>query len=147
MRRRFVVVLSLVSSVALAQLSPEEVATIQREQAKARDAVVEKYKGKDKLSAAELRAQSKELAAAERGVLDAHNVKAGDWVKASAKMSNDDRAKVDAVKKQLTADEEAAAKKADAKKEVKPGEVIIETDGKNEAAEMDKAMGFGKRKR
>lgn len=137
----------LVATGARAELSPEEVAKIQREQAKARDAVTEKYKGKDKLSAAELRAQSKELAEAERSVLDAHNVKAGDWVKASAKMSTDDRAKVDAAKKQMTAEEEAAAKKAAAKKEMKPGEVTIETGEKNEAAEMDKAMGLGKKKK
>lgn len=143
--RALIVVLSMLSTIAWAELSTDEVAKIQREQAKARDAVNEKYKGK--LSAAEVRAQAKELAEADRAVLDAHNVKAGEWVKASAKMSSDERAKVEAAKKQLTAEEEAAAKKADAKKETKPGEVVIETGEKNEAAEMDKAMGLGKKKK
>lgn len=125
---------------ALADLSPEEIAAIQQEQQKATDAIEAKYAGKGKLSAADLRALSKEKAAAERSVLDARGVKAGDWVKASSKMSADDRAKVEATKKALTAKDEAAAKKSDGKQ---GKEVVIEKNGVNEAAEMDKQLGLG----
>ena len=48
----------------LADVSPEEVATIQTEQAKATQAIDDKYAAKGKLSAADLRAMSKEKAAA-----------------------------------------------------------------------------------
>lgn len=123
----------------LADVSPEEVANIQTEQAKATQAIDDKYAAKGKLSAADLRAMSKEKAAAERSVLDAHGVKPGEWVKASSKMSADDRAKVEATKKALTAKEEAAKKGA----EKGAKEVVIEKGEVNEAAEMDKKMGLG----
>ncbi|MBL8922158.1 MAG: hypothetical protein JNJ54_25130 [Myxococcaceae bacterium] len=140
MSKPLVLVVLLAAVTALADLSPEEIATIQREQQKASDSVDAKYAGKGKLSAAELRAMSKEKAAAERSVLDAHGVKAGDWVKASSKMSSDDRAKVEATKKSL-ADKDEAAKKADARQ---GKEVVIEKGGEvNEAAEMDKKLGLG----
>lgn len=149
MHRALALVCTLATLSALADVAPEEAAKIQREQAKAREAVMEKYKGKDKLSAAELRQQSKDLAEADKAVLQAHGVAAGDWVKATAKMSADDRAKVDAAKKQMTAEEEAAAKKASDKKTApgKGGDIVIEKGSDtNEAAEMDRAMGLGKKK-
>jgi hypothetical protein len=147
MNRAFFLGCTLATLPALAEVSPDEAAKIQREQGKARDAVMEKYKGKDKLSAADLRQQSKELAEAERSVLQSHGVSPGDWVKATARMNTDDRAKVEAAKKQMKADEEAAAKKGAEPKTGKPGEVVIEKGNeKNEAAEMDRAMGFGKKK-
>ena len=126
---------------AFADLSPEEVAAIQTEQAKATQAIDDKYAGKGKLSASDLRAMSKEKAAAERSVLDARGVKPGEWVKASSKMNADDRAKVEATKKAANDKEAAAKKSADAK----PGEeIVIEKAGEvNEAAEMDKKMGLG----
>ncbi len=142
--RTLLAALALVIAVpVLADVSPEEVANIQTEQAKANQAIDDKYAAKGKLSAADLRAMSKEKAAAERSVLDAHGVKAGEWVKASAKMSADDRAKVEATKKALTAKEEAAKKGA----EKGPKEVVIEKNEVNEAAEMDKKMGLGAGKR
>ncbi len=127
---------------ALADLSPDDIAAIQLEQAKATQAIDDKYAGKGKLSASDLRAMSKEKAAAERSVLDSRGVKPGDWVKASSKMNADDRAKVEATKK-AASDKEAAAKKGpDAKAGGK--EIVIEKAGEvNEAAEMDKKMGLG----
>lgn len=135
----FIVVLA--AATAFAELSPEDIATIQREQQKASDAIDAKYAGKGKLSAADLRALSKEKAAAERSVLDAHGVRPGDWVKASSKLSSDDRAKVEATKKSLADKDEAAAKKGDGKQ---GKEVVIEKGGEaNEAAAMDKKLGLG----
>jgi hypothetical protein len=140
---RAAVLVSLCSALpALADISPDDIAAIQLEQAKATQAIDDKYAGKGKLSASDLRAMSKEKAAAERAVLDSRGVKPGDWVKASSKMNSDDRAKVEATKKAAT-DKEAAAKKGpDAKAGGK--EVVIEKAGAvNEAAEMDKKMGLG----
>jgi hypothetical protein len=141
MSKVLVVAVLLAAATALADLAPEEIATIQREQQKASDAIDAKYAGKGKLSAADLRAMSKEKAAAERSVLDAHGVRPGDWVKASSKLSSDDRAKVEATKKSLADKDEAAAKKSDGKQ---GKEVVIEKGGEvNEAAEMDKKLGLG----
>lgn len=138
--RTLLAALALVIAVpVLADVSPEEVANIQTEQAKANQAIDDKYAAKGKLSAADLRSMSKEKAAAERAVLDAHGVKAGEWVKASSKMNADDRAKVEATKKALTAKDDAAKKGA----EKGPKEVVIEKNEVNEAAEMDKKMGLG----
>lgn len=127
---------------AFADLSPEEVAAIQTEQAKATQAIDDKYAGKGKLSAIDLRAMSKEKAAAERAVLDGRGVKPGEWVKASARLSAEDRATVDATKKALSAKEAAAKKSGDAK--AGPKDVTIDQGGEvNEAAEMDKKLGLG----
>lgn len=140
MSKPLVFAVVLAATTAFADLSPEEIATIQREQQKASDAIDARYAGKGKLSAADLRAMSKEKAAAERSVLDSHGVRPGDWVKASSKLSSDDRAKVEATKKSL-ADKDEAAKKSDGKQ---GKEVVIEKGGEvNEAAEMDKKLGLG----
>lgn len=127
---------------ALADISPDDIAAIQLEQAKATQAIDDTYAGKGKLSANDLRAMSKEKAAAERAVLDSRGVKASDWVKASSKMNADDRAKVEATKKAASDKEAAAKKSADAKAGGK--EIVIEKAGAvNEAAEMDKKLGLG----
>jgi hypothetical protein len=138
--RAAALVVLVVAAPALADLSPDDIAAIQLEQAKATQAIDDKYAGKGKLSASDLRAMSKEKAAAERSVLDSRGVKPGEWVKASSKMNADDRAKVEATKK-AASDKEAAAKKGDAKA---GKEVVIEKGGEvNEAAEMDKKLGLG----
>lgn len=136
--RRLLVVVVLVAAVrAQAELSPEDVAAIQRDQAKATQAVEDKYPGKR--SAADLRALSKEKAAAERAVLEARGVKPGEWARAAATLSADERAAVEATKKALDQQEERAAKGAS-----KPAKApAVDKSGANEAAELDKKLGLG----
>jgi hypothetical protein len=134
MARALLLSLCVVALPALAGLSPDDIAAIQAEQAKAVAAVEEKYKGKK--SPADLRAKMKETAAAERAVLDARGVKQAEWARASATMSADERAAVDAKKKALEPKGDAATKQAG------PPSAQQDADAA-EAAAMDKKMGLG----
>jgi hypothetical protein len=136
--RRALLLSLVVSLPAFAELSPDDIAAIQSEQAKAVAAVEEKYKGKS--SPADLRARMKETAAAERAVLDARGVKQAEWVRASATLSADERAAVEAKKK-------AAEPKADGAKKQAGAPAAQQDADAAEAAAMDKKMGLGSGKK
>ncbi|MDX2011671.1 MAG: hypothetical protein SFW67_15830 [Myxococcaceae bacterium] len=138
MRRVLLLSLAVVASPALAGLSPDEIAVIQQEQAKAVAAVEEKYKGRS--TPADVRARMKETAAAERAVLEARGVKQADWVRASATLNADERAAVDAKKKALEP-------KADAPKKQGAAPGAQQDADAAEAAAMDKKMGLGSGKK
>ncbi len=144
MRRLLLASLLTLCAAALAgELTTAEVAKIQTEQAAAAAAIDEKYQGKT--SAADLKAMTREKAAAERAVLDSHGVSPGAFIKASTQLSRDERAELEAEKKALQARQEAAQKdkngKADSKVVVEKGAGAAQD--KNEAAEMDRQMGLG----
>ncbi|MCU0695391.1 MAG: hypothetical protein MUC96_02550 [Myxococcaceae bacterium] len=132
--RRALLVSLLVAAPALAQLTPDDIAAIQQEQAKAVAAVEEKYKGKT--APGDVRARMKETAAAERAVLEARGVKQAEWARATATMNADERAAVDAKKKALEPKAEAAKKPGAAPSAQQDADA-------REAAEMDKKMGLG----
>lgn len=138
MARALLLSLCVVALPALAGLSPDDIAAIQAEQAKAVAAVEEKYKGKN--SPADVRARMKETAAAERAVLDARGVKQAEWARASATMSADERAAVEAKKKALE------PKAAGSKPQAAPSAAQQDADAA-EAAAMDKKMGLGSGKK
>jgi hypothetical protein len=125
----------LVAVPALAELSADDIAAIQQEQAKAAAAVEDKYK--DKTSPSDLRAKMKESAAAQRAVLDSRGVKPAEWARASATMNADTRAAVEAKKKA------SESKPAEAGK--KPGAASSAQQDADaaEAAAMDQKMGLG----
>jgi hypothetical protein len=124
----------LVAVPALAGLSPDDIAAIQQEQAKAAAAVEDKYK--DKTSPSDLRAKMKESAAAQRAVLDARGVKPAEWARASATMSAETRAAVEAKKK-------ASEPKAEAGKKPGAASTAQQDADAAEAAAMDQTMGLG----
>ena len=148
MRRLLLASLLTLWTTALAgELSTAEVAKIQTEQAAAAAAIDEKYQGKT--SAADLKAMTREKAAAERAVLDSHGVSPGAFIKASTQLSRDERAELEAEKKALQARQEAAKKDKNGKADGKADSKVVVEKGagadqhKNEAAEMDRQMGLG----
>ncbi len=124
--------------------SAEQMAKLQYDVKKATDAVDKKYEGRQ-LSADERKQQMKERAAAESSVLEKAGVDRKDYVHADAKMSKSDRETVKAETEKLEKKDKAGSQPQGGNKEV-----VIEKGGKGEmtpeqeAAEMDKAMGFGK---
>ncbi len=140
------------AAVAGDDLSPDDLARLQREQKAAADDVEKKY-GTGNLSPEQQKQLSKDKSAAERAVLEKNGVDAKDFARTNAKLSRSDREAVDAAGKKLDAKAAADGKAADAKKAAGgKKEIVIEKDGKsaapvNEAAEMDKAAGLGKGKK
>lgn len=132
-----VLVFAGVPRLAVAQLSAEDVAVIEREQAKAAAAVEAKYPGK--LSAAQVKQLNQEKVAAQRAVLEGRGVNPAEFLKASAKMKEGDRAAAEAKKKALE-QADAAANKKTSEGGSSDSEVVIEKGGKNEAAEMDRKL-------
>jgi hypothetical protein len=146
MRTSALVVLALAAASALADPpSPAEMAKIQHDVAKAQKEVDKKYEGRD-LSPEEKKQQIKDRAAAENGVLDKAGVDRKDYARASAKMSKEDRAALANENEKLEKKEKAAGGSGQGGSK----DVVIEKGGggektpEEEAAEMDRAMGFGK---
>ncbi len=136
-------------------LTPQNIAKIQAEQAKANAEIEKKYGNRkpSDLSNDERKSMQKEKAAAEREVLDKHGTDSKSFARAGSKMSREDQAAADAAAKDL-AKKDAAEPAAEVKKGGKK-EIVIEKNGKaapgpddgaNEAAEMDRAQGLGKGK-
>ena len=137
------------------ELTPEQRAQLVRDQQKAAEAVEKKYGNKksSELSAEERRTLMKDRAAAERGVLEKAGVDPKEFARSSAKLSRNERAATEAAGKALEEKEAAAAKTGEGKKAGGKKEIVIEKNGKtvqggepvNEAAEMDKALGRGRK--
>lgn len=151
--RKTLLAAALLSLGAFADdLTPDQIAKLQSDQKKAAEAVEKKY-GDGKLSASERKELAKEKAAAEAAVLEKAGVDKKEFVRASTKQSRDDRAATEAAMKDIEAKDKAAADKKGGAAEKKGGgkEIVIEKNGKvqgaevNEAAEMDKAAGYGKK--
>lgn len=137
-------------------LTPQNVAKIQNETAKAQAEIDKKYGNKknSELSADERRSMQKEKAAAEREVLEKHGTDVKSFSRASSKMGREDRAATEAATKDLEKKDAEAPAAAEPKKGGKK-EIVIEKNGKaapgpdsdaNEAAQMDAANGLGKGK-
>ena len=135
----------LVAATAFADPpTPEQVAKIQHDVQKAQDEVDKKYQGRQ-LSAEERKQQIKDRGAAEGTVLEKAGVDRKEYARASAKLSKDDRAAVESEKVKLEKKD-----KGDGKSGSK--EVVIEKGGQpatdaDEAAAMDRAAGYGKKKK
>ncbi|MFT3840007.1 MAG: hypothetical protein QM723_23670 [Myxococcaceae bacterium] len=149
MRTLFVaVVLSAFTAFAGDELSPEKLGQIEHEQNKAAAEVEKKYGNKkpSELSSDERKQMIKDRAAAEQAVLDKHGVDKKDYVHAQTRMNRDDREQASRTTKNLEKKElEDAAKAKGGQKEVQVEHGLPpEEGGVNEAAEMDKQMGYGK---
>ena len=147
MRTLFLGVL-LSSFIALAgdDLSPEQLGQIEHEQKKADAAIDKKYGNRQssEMSQDERREMIHEKAEAEQAILDKHGVDKKEYVHATSKSSREDRERSKAAEK---AAEKKDAEEAQKKPEQK--QIVIEhglppEDGVNEAAEMDKQMGYKK---
>jgi len=143
--RTFTLLIAVFATAAAASPpTAEQMAKIQYDVKKATDAVDKKYQGRQ-LSSDERKQQMAERAAAESAVLDKAGVDKKEYVKADAKMSKEDRETVKNETEKLEKKEKAGGEKQGGSKEV-----VIEKGGQGqktpeeEAAEMDKAMGFGK---
>ena len=160
MRSLLLTALLLTCSAYADDLTPENMAKIQNEQAKANEAIDKKYGNKkpSELSADDRRQMMKDKSAAEREVLEKHGTDPKSFARASSKMSRDDRAATDSATKDLQKKDAdaAAAGGADAKKTGGKKEIVIEKNGKsaggpdddaNEAAKMDKQNGLGRGKK
>ena len=138
---------ALVLAVTIAHaeepLSPQELAKVNREMAKAADTVSKKYGNPKDLSPEDLRAMMNEQAAAQKAVLERNNLDAKDVARATAKNGK----AVDAEAKALEAKEAEAAKKPKGTSTATaPAAGATDADAK-EAAEMDKSRGLGKGKK
>jgi hypothetical protein len=150
MRSLFVSVLLLgFSAFAGDELSPEKLGQLEHEQNKAAAEVDKKYGNKkpSELSSDERREMIREKAAAEQAVLDKNGVDKKDYVHAQTRMNRDGREQAkrttkDLEKKEL--EDEARKKQGGGQKEVTVEHGLPQDDGVNEAAEMDKQMGYGK---
>lgn len=149
MRALFVSVLLLgFSAFAGEELSPEKLGQIEHEQNKAAAEVEKKYGNKkpSELSQDERRQMIKDKAAAEQAVLDKNGVDKKDYVHAQTRMNRDDREQAQRVTKNLEKKEleDEAKKKQGGQKQIVVEHGLPPDDGVNEAAEMDKQMGYGK---
>jgi hypothetical protein len=124
----------LASRALAADLTVDDLAKLQREQQKARDAVAKKYG--DKPTGEQRRQMVKEQQEAAQAVLDKAGVEQADFVRAAARANGND---VDAVMKAMDK-AEAAKKKAGAKGDEKKDDVDQAANDAAEAAEMDKQL-------
>lgn len=127
-----VVLASLLLSAPLAlaaDLSPEKVAQIRRDQQAAMERV-EKAAGNKKpseMSNEERRGLIEARAAAQQQVLDKHGVDAREYTNYTLRMGKEERAQTEAAEKKLEAQAKAAAeKKAEAAKKAGTGEVQVQ---------------------
>ncbi len=145
MRTSALVALLFAASALADPPSPAEMAKLQHDVAKAQKEVDKKYEGRE-LSPEEKKQQIKDRAAAENGVLEKAGVDRKDYARAGAKMSKEDRAALASENEKLDKKEKAAGGAGQGGSK----EVVIEKGGagqktpEEEAAEMDRAMGFGK---
>ncbi len=149
MRALFVSALLLAfSAFAGDELSPEQLGQIEHEQNKAAAEIDKKYGNKkpSELSQDERRQMIREKAAAEQSVLDKHGVDKKDYVHAQTRMNRDDREQAQRTTRNLDKKdlEDEARKKQGGQKEIVVEHGLPQDDGVNEAAEMDKQMGYGK---
>jgi hypothetical protein len=100
----------------LSVLPPREIAAIERDQQKAQAAVTAKYGNKkpEELTGDERRAQARDLAEAQREVLEKHKVEAREWAVSQSRQSREDREEVKKEGQALAEQEKAeeAQKKA-----------------------------------
>jgi hypothetical protein len=135
MRSLIVAALVFSSSLALADITPEKAATIEREKQKALDAVAKKYGNKksSELTNDERRSKMADESSAVNKVLDKNGVSAKEYAKFEATASSADRQAAKAAgaaQEKKEADTKAAAEKA-AKAEAeakKAPDIIIEKD-------------------
>src|SRR5688572_28366990 len=101
------------TAVWAADLTPESVAKIDREQKKANDAIDKKYGNKkpSELSSAERREIIKERGEAEKAVLEKAGVDPKEYTKYTAKMNREDRVATKAAAEKLEQQEKDAAAK------------------------------------
>ena len=149
MRTLFVCVL-LAGFGALAgdDLSAEKMGQLEHEQQKAAAAIDKKYGNRkpSEMSNDERREMIREKSAAEQQVLDKNGVDKKDYVRAQAHMNKEGRETASQTQKSLQKkDEEAAAKKDTGGQKEIVVEHGIPKDDVNEAAEMDKQMGYKKK--
>lgn len=119
------VVFALCAPALAADLSPEKVAKIRKEQKEAM-ARIEKAHGNKKpseMSNAERREMAQERAAAEQAVLEKHGVSTRDFANYTVRMSTDDRKEAEAAEKKLEAADAAKKKAAETKPQ---GEVQVQ---------------------
>jgi hypothetical protein len=116
--------------IAIARLSPQEIAAVERDQEKARLAVDAKYGNRTlgELSADERRAQAKDLAEAQRTVLERHNVQAHEWALTKARQSRADQEaeKQAALALELAEQERAAAAALERARAVEERLVVVQ---------------------
>lgn len=139
-------VLMLVAVTAFADPpTPEQAAKLQHDVQKAQDEVDKKYQGRE-LSADDRKQQIRDRAAAENGVLEKAGVDRKEYARANAKLSKDDRAAIESEKAKLDKKDKGGESKGGNK------EIVIEKGGQpatdaDEAAAMDRAAGYGKKKK
>jgi hypothetical protein len=147
MRALFVCAVLAAFGALAEDLSPEKLGQIEHEQNKAAAEIDKKYGNKkpSELSSEERRQMIKDKAAAEQSVLDKHGVEKKDYVHAQTRMGKDDREMASRTTKGLEKKdlEDDAKKKQGGQKEVVVEHGLPQEDV-NEAAEMDKQMGYGK---
>lgn len=134
---------SLLASFAVAgDLSLDDLAKIQREQNKAKEAIAKKYG--DKPSGEQRRAMVKEQQESDKAVLEKAGVKQADFVRATARAGAND---VDVAVKEMDKADDAAKKKA-ATKAADPGAKTAgdqAADDQAAAAAADKELKGGKK--
>lgn len=111
---------SLLLALAPEEFNADRIATIEREQAKEAAAVSEKYGNKKstELSREERAAMVRDLAAADRKVLDKHGMSARDWARVQINKSKDQASQVQRATKAQEEQERAraAAEQAEAER-------------------------------
>jgi hypothetical protein len=139
--RRLALAVALLAQAALAaELTPQQLALIKREEQKALDQVNAAHGDKkpSELSSEERRQIIEEQQKASREVLERYGVSPKDYAKASANMAGGQRAQVEAEERALAAKEEQERRAAAAKK-AEPSEPVIEYGTPGSGAQKGKA--------
>jgi hypothetical protein len=113
--------------LAVAGLTPPEIAAIERDQARAQAEVEKRYGDRKpgELSPEERRAKAQEEAQAQRRVLEQHGVEPHEWALAQARQTRQQRAEVKEAAQALAEKEQAEAERA-AKPGGDPGPVQVQ---------------------